>query len=175
MNQRLGQRRQTEHREPADNGGSAKNGGNETKPPSPPPRWWKNPNFWNPAGTIVIAIFTIVLAAEACLQYQLLEGQDTREKLDRRPWVTLDDDIAFTGPLDFGDDGVTVSISGIVRNGGKSIAKNVSFVGGNLLVQPLIPEDVPISSWAILSCGRLVGPRDVAKNWLNSTPIFWVA
>jgi hypothetical protein len=67
-------------------------------------------------------------------------------KADRRPWLAFDDTISVVKPLVFDQNGAHVTIAGTIRNGGKSVAKDIMTVQSRLVVEPLIPQgDAPIA------------------------------
>jgi hypothetical protein len=79
-------------------------------------------------------------AGAAAGQVTVMQGQLAEMKADRRPWLAFDDTISVVSPLVFDQDGARVTIAGSIRNGGRSIAKDIMTVQSGLVVQPLIPQ-----------------------------------
>ena len=79
-------------------------------------------------------------AGAAAGQVTVMQGQLAEMKADRRPWLAFDDTISVVSPLVFDQDGAHVTIAGSIRNGGKSIAKDIMTVQSGLVVQPLLPQ-----------------------------------
>jgi len=99
---------------------------------------------------------TLIFAAVAALgsaggvvvgywQWSSISGQLTEMKASRRPWVSLDGDITINNTLTFDEMGAHVTIAGILKNGGGSIAKNIQGMTSRLLVQQIMPQNVAVS------------------------------
>jgi hypothetical protein len=114
----------------------------------PPRRYWQasiRPHFTEVLLAVaLVAVGTaqvIIYLRQATImetQAKISQRQLEETKIARRPWVTLDGDIGITQPLTFDDTGAHVSVTGIIKNGGGSIAKNVKLVNSALIAQPVI-------------------------------------
>jgi hypothetical protein len=91
--------------------------------------------------TICIAIFTIVLAVVTSVQLTEIRNEF---RSSHRPWVNVDQ-LQLNGPLVFDADGVHVSVSFALKNGGAAPASGTLIFGSKLLVRetmPVIAEDI---------------------------------
>ncbi len=78
-------------------------------------------------------------------QQSTLQGQLDEMKADRRPWVAFDNNMVTSGALIFDEDGAHVNIAAILRNGGKSIARNINSLVSKLNIEPLFPDNMQMS------------------------------
>jgi hypothetical protein len=113
---------------------------NETDTPSASPdkkdeqgnrQWWKSETFWAAAATIVIAIFTVVLARIGYLQYRVSKqvnatGQNARRAFVIPKEVRLSPVRTVDGSIDYW------RLSAILENAGESAAAKTT-----ISIQPL--------------------------------------
>ena len=113
--------------------------------------------FWNQLGT---------------MQAQLVE-QRQEFWTDRRPWIAFDDTVPMNQTFVFDEKGGHVSIVATIKNGGKSLAKNIESLASPLIIGPIIPENTPINASEInrLEMRGLPGVEpcgpDIAKQFIG--------
>lgn len=79
--------------------------------------------FWTAAATIVIATFTIELYCVSNHQWQTMKRQ---LDISERPWISLDK-LVIVDPLTFKEKGGFITIGGILKNTGHSVAVHTQF------------------------------------------------